>query len=470
MLRISNKSTRACDGLARRGFLVAGALSAAGLTLADLLRAEDAAGIRSSRKAVVNIHLDGGPPHIDMIDLKPQAPVEIRGEFSPIATRVAGCSICELLPRLAGIADKFVFIRSLVGSVGVHDAFQCQSGFSETDQKSIGGRPAFGSVIARLRGSMRDAAPAFVDLMQGRPFVRNSARPGFLGPSCQPFRPDISKMFLRPLEEGMKRELAAKGADHATSLSLIDGISVDCLHDRVALLSEFDRFRRDLDGSGMMDAMDGFTQQAVGILTSGRFAAALDLNQEDPRMVARYSLPESAAPDQVGTSEGAEWPKKLLLARRLIEAGARCVSLSLSDFDTHRANFTCLRRILPLLDHGLHAFMTDLAEKDLADDVSIVAWGEFGRTPMVDVKSAGRHHWPNVGMALLAGGGMRTGQVIGQTDRQAGVAVSRPVTYQDVLATLYHNLGIDLSSTRLIDPSGRPQMLLDAGEPLREVV
>lgn len=470
MLTISDKSARARDGLTRRGFLVAGALSGAGFTLADLLRAEEAAGIRSSRKAVVNIHLDGGPPHIDMIDLKPEAPSEIRGEFSPIATRVPDCSICELLPKLAGIADKFVFIRSLVGSAGAHDAFQCQSGFPEKDLKSIGGRPAFGSVIAKLRGSTRDAAPSFVDLMQGRPFVRNSARPGFLGPSFQPFRPDISKMFARPLEEGMKRELAARGADHATSLALIDGISVDCLHDRMGLLSEFDRFRRDLDASGMMHAMDGFTRQAAGILTSGRFAEALDLDKEDPRVVARYSLSENSSADPVGTSEGAAWPKKLLLARRLIEAGVRCVSLSLSDFDTHSGNFTRLRRILPLLDHGLEAFMTDLTERGLTNDVSVVAWGEFGRTPTVDAKTAGRHHWPSVGMALLAGGGMRTGQVIGQTDRQGGVVTSRPVAYQDVMATLYHNLGIDLSSMRLTDPAGRPQMLLDAGQPLREVL
>ncbi|MBI3860845.1 MAG: DUF1501 domain-containing protein [Planctomycetia bacterium] len=458
------------DGLTRRGFLVAGSLSAAGLTLADLLRAEDAAGIRASRKAVVNIHLDGGPSHLDMIDLKPDAPAEIRGEFSPIATRVPGCSISELLPKLAAIADKFVFIRSLVGSVGAHDAFQCQSGFSEKDEKSIGGRPALGSVIAKLRGSLRDTAPSFVDLMQGRPFVRNSARPGFLGPSFQPFRPDISKMFSRPLEEGMKRELAARGADHATSLTLLDGLSIDGLQDRMSLLNGFDRFRRDVDASGMMRAMDGFTQQAAGILTSGRFAAALDLSQEDPRVMARYSLPESSIVDPEGTSEGAAWPKKLLLARRLIEAGVRSVSLSLSDFDTHSGNFSRLRRILPLLYHGLEAFMTDLVERDLVDDVSIVAWGEFGRTPTIDAKTAGRHHWPSVGMALLAGGGMRTGQVIGQTDRQAGMAVSRPVTYQDVLATLYHNLGIDLDVTRLTDPSGRPQFLLNSGEPLREVV
>lgn len=338
MLNFFNARNRHGDGLTRRGFLVAGALTAGGLTLADLLRAEDAAGIRSSNKAIVNIHLDGGPPHIDMIDLKPEAPSEIRGEFSPIATRIPGYSICELLPKLAAMADKFVFIRSLVGSVGVHDAFQCQSGFSDKELKSIGGRPAVGSVIGKLHGSTRDSAPSFVDLMQGRPLVRNSARPGFLGPAFQAFRPDISKMFARPLEEGMKRELATKGGEHTTSLALIDGMSPGRLHDRTSLLHEFDRFRREIDGSGMMQAMDGFTQQAVGILTSGRFAEALDLGQEDPRVIERYTIPEDCDSGLIGTSEGASWPKKLLLARRLIEAGVRCVSLSLSDFDTHSAN------------------------------------------------------------------------------------------------------------------------------------
>lgn len=470
MRTISDKSFRHRDGLTRRGFLVAGALSAGGLTLADLLRAEDAAGIRSSNKAIVNIHLDGGPPHIDMIDLKPHAPSEVRGEFAPIDTRIPGYAVCEHLPKLAAMADKFVFIRSLIGSVGAHDAFQCQSGFAEKELKSIGGRPALGSVVARLQGSTRDNAPSFVDLMQGRPLVRNSARPGFLGPAFQAFRPDISKMFARPLEEGMKLELAAKGAEHMTSLSLIDGISVDRLHDRTGLLRQLDRCRREIDASGMMDSMDSFSRQAVGILTSGRFADAMDLDKEDPRIVERYTLSDGRADEPVGTSDGAAWPKKLLLARRLIEAGVRCVSLSLSDFDTHSANFVRMRQTLPLLDHGLTAFLTDLEERGLVDDVSIVAWGEFGRTPTVDVKTAGRHHWPNVGMALLAGGGMRTGQVIGQTDRNAGTAVARPVTYQDVFATLYHNLGIDLAAARLADPSGRPQLLLDAGQPLREVL
>src|SRR5262249_33400759 len=224
----------------RRAFR-AGALGFAGLTLADLLRAEAASGIRSSTKAIINIHLDGGPPQMDTIDLKPDAPGEIRGEFKPITTKLPGFQVCELMPKLAALADKFAFIRSLVGSAGAHDAFQCQSGFPEKARKSLGGRPALGSVVAKLRGSSKDTAPPFVDLMQGRPLVRNSARPGFLGPTYNPFRPDISKMFARELEPGMKGELAALGKNHAVRLTLVDGLSSERLTERNRLLARFDQ-------------------------------------------------------------------------------------------------------------------------------------------------------------------------------------------------------------------------------------
>jgi hypothetical protein len=470
MFTIFGRPYRHCDGITRRQFVTAGALACGGLTLADLLRAEAAAGIKSSTKAVINIHLDGGPPHQDMIDLKPSAPVEIRGEFKPIATKVPGVQICELMPRIAGIADQFVFVRSLVGSAGAHDAFQCQSGFPASDLQTIGGRPALGSVVAKLRGSPADVVPPFVDLMQGRPLVRNSARPGFIGPSYQPFRPDISKMFARELEPGMMKELAARGADHTIRLTLVDGLSAERLNDRTRLLADFDRSRRALDASGAMEAMDRFTQQAVSILTSGRLAAALDLDKEPPAVLERYTPAVDANAFRFYTSEDASAARKLLLARRLVEAGVRCVSVSLSDFDTHSKNFPRMRQLLPILDHGLHALVTDLAERRMLEDVSIVAWGEFGRTPKIDTETGGRHHWPAVSPALLAGGGMKVGQVIGATDRYAGTVVSRPVHFQDVFATLYHNLGIDLTATTLTDPSGRPQHLLDRGQPIRELV
>lgn len=468
MLSIHGRPYRRCDGVSRRRFLTAGALTMGGLTLADLLRAESSSGIQSSQKAVINLHLDGGPPQMDLIDLKPLAPSEIRGEFSPIDTVLPSVQICEHLPKLASIADKFAFVRSLVGSTGQHNAFQCQSGWDEKSLTAVGGRPAMGCVVSKLRGTASDVAPSFVDLMQGRPLVRDSARPGFLGPAFKPFRPDISQMFARPLEEGMKKELAKRGDDHTVSLRLDAALNAARLDDRASLLGGLDTLRRAADRSGMMDAMDRFHRQAAGILLSGKFAEAMDLSRVPAKELSRYTAPTSSL-TRFTTAEDEHSMQKLLLARRLIEAGVRCVSVSFSDFDTHSNNFQRMRQMLPILDHGLHALITDLHERGMLEDVSIVAWGEFGRTPKIN-NNAGRDHWPKVGMALLAGGGMRVGQVIGATDRTASNATSRPVTYQDVLATLYHQLGIDSSRTTVVDPSGRPQYLLDQGQPLSELV
>jgi hypothetical protein len=276
-------------------------------------------------------------------------------------------------------------------------------------------------------------------------------------------------MFARELEAGMKKELAARGGEHSVRLTLVEGLSARRLRERTRLLADLDDLRRDLDASGTMEAMDRFTQQAATILTSGRFAEALDLSRESPRVLGRYTPPTTSDPGRFYTSEDASSVRKLLLARRLVEAGVRCVSLSLSDFDTHARNFPRMRQLLPILDHGLHALVTDLDERGMLGDVSIVVWGEFGRTPKVN-KDGGRDHWPAVSPALLAGGGMRAGQVIGVTDRHGGTVVSRAVHYQDVFATLYHNLGIDLAATTLTDPNGRPHHLLDHGQPIRELV
>ncbi len=454
-------------GVTRRCFLSAGALGLGGLTLAGLLRAEAAAGITGSAKSIILIHLDGGPPHLDTIDLKPDAPVEIRGEFRPIAGKIPGLRLCELMPKTAGIADRFAFLRTVVGSAGAHDAFQCQSGFPADDLKSVGGRPALGAVLAKLRGSPHDVVPSFVDLMQGRPQVRNSARPGFLGPSYTPFRPDISKLFARELEPAMKQELAARGGSPSIRLTLVDGVTPEKLNERNQLRNQFDLARRDLDASGDMEAMDRFTQQAASILTSGRLADAMDLSKESPKILERYTA-SSSAPERFSTSEDGKAVRKLLLARRLIEAGVRCVSVSFSDFDTHSDNFPRMRQLLPIVDFGLHALVTDLDERGMLGDVAIVVWGEFGRTPKIDAKTGGRHHWPEVSPALLAGGGIRGGHVIGATDRLGGQVASRPVLFQDVFASLYRVLGID-HAAGLTDPLGRPQNLVDRGQPIHEL-
>ncbi|MEM7232385.1 MAG: DUF1501 domain-containing protein [Planctomycetota bacterium] len=463
----------------RRGFLVAGC-AGLGLTLPEMLRAEAATktlagasgspGSQSpSSRSVINIHLDGGPPQMDMIDPKPDAPREIRGEFSPISTKIPGLQVGELLPKIASVADRFAFIRSLVGADGRHDAFQCQSGFKTKNLKSLGGRPAMGSIVSKLRGSSADPAPSFVDLMQGRPLVRNSARPGFLGPSFGPFRPDMSKHFSRPLEDGMKKELARLGHHHSTSMTLSEGLTSKRVKERAKLLAGLDRYQRELDASGQMLALDRFNEQAVSILTSGHFAEAIDLSRCSERELAHYRLPKEPRGQQL-TSDTAKATLKLLLARRLVDAGVRCVSVSLSDFDTHSNNYPRMRHLLPIVDHAIWALITDLEERGTLNDVSIVIWGEFGRTPKVNSKNGGRDHWPSVGMAMLAGGGMNVGQVIGRTDRFAGEATDRPVSYQDVFATLYQTIGIDASQTTILDPSGRPQYLLEHGTPISELV
>ena len=463
MIELFRNSTKT-----RRDFLRVGATGLSGITLANLLRAEETAGIRNSRKSIINIHLDGGPPQMDMIDMKPTSPAEVRGEFKPISTSLSGFQICELMPKTASIAQDFAFVRSLVGAANKHDAFQCQSGFPEADLKSVGGRPAMGCVLTHLMSSESDTAPTFVDLMQGRPLVRNSARAGFLGPTAKAFRPDISQQFARPLEEAMKGELARLGSNHTTELSLNAKLNAGRLRTRSDLLSGLDRLRREVDSTGMMDAMDRFNQQAAGILLSGRFAQAMDLSKEDPKMLDFYTAPASGV-RRSSTSEDEYSMRKFLLARRLIEAGVRCVSVSFSDFDTHSSNYPRLRHLLPVLDHGLYALMTDLKQRGMIDDVSIVIWGEFGRTPTINAKG-GRDHWPKVGMAMLAGGGMQVGQVIGATDRMASTATERPVSYQDVFATLYHNLGIDPHKTTIDDPTGRPQYLLSEGQAISELV
>lgn len=446
------------DAFTRRTWLRTGVL---GLTLSQLLRYEAQAGGGNSSRAIINVHLDGGPSQYETFDPKPEAPREIRGPFAPIETAVPGLWISELLPQVARIADQMVFVRSLVGSDGQHNAFQCQSGFTEKDLKSFGGRPALGSVVAKLLSRPEDPAPGFVDLMQGRGQVRDSARAGFLGPAFRPFRPDISALFERELEAGMKGELARRGSQHTLSLALNEQLSPGRLTDRRALRAKLDRVSQELDRSGMMAAMDQFDRQAVGILTSGQLAEALDLSRESPIVRARFTALASGG-KQFSTAEGPAAPQKLLLARRLIEAGVRVVSVSISDFDTHSDNFPRMQNLVPIVDHGLAALVADLQERGLWDEVLIVVWGEFGRTPKVN-SSGGRDHWPRISPCLLAGGRLRAGQVIGETDRLGGEPRSRPVSYKDIFCTLYRHLGIDARQVTINDPQGRPQYLLDEG-------
>ena len=247
---------------------------------------------------------------------------------------------------------------------------------------------------------------------------------------------------------------------------VLNGITLDRLSDRKALLKSFDTFRRDLDASGMMEGLDTFNEQAFGILTSSELLNALDLEKEDPKVRARYGKGDARNRDDGGP----KMMEHMLVARRLVEAGARCVTLAFSRWDHHGDNFNALRQDLPLLDQGVSALVEDLHQRGLDKDVSVIVWGEFGRTPFIN-KDAGRDHWPRVTGALLAGGGMKTGQVIGATDRLGGEATDRPIQFGEVFATLYHNLGLDVNKINLNDLSGRPQFLVEDGaQPMKELV
>lgn len=447
MLTIYGPAGKYCDGVSRRDFLRIGmlGLGASSLSLADLNRLEAAATSPRRHKAVINIFLGGGPPHQDMFDLKMDAPVEIRGEFQPIKTNVSGIEICEVFPQLARVMNRCTIIRSVVGATDRHDAFQCMTGWLVKDLASLGGRPSLGSVVARLQGPVEPSVPPFVGLAAPTKEIRwsDSGKPGFLGPSYAAFKP-----------EGNGR------ADMTLS-----GLTLDQLGDRRQLLEGLDRLQRQVDATRQMDAMDRFTAGAFDVLTSSKLADALDLSKEDPAVRQRYG---TGQPYKYQFDGAPTVNEHLLLARRLIEAGVRVVTLSYGRWDSHSKNFDLVRDHGSKLDQCLSALIEDLEVRGMLDDVTVLAWGEFGRTPRIN-KQAGRDHWPSVSCAVLAGGGMPSGQVIGSTNRLGEVPHERPVHFQEIFATLYRNLGIDTTHTTLVDPSGRPQYLVDRG-PIAELM
>lgn len=449
MLTILGPKSRYCDGLSRRSFLKIGGLAmgaVGGFGLPSLLRAEAATGSRKPHKAVIHVFLAGGPPHQDMWEIKTDAPAEIRGEFNPIDTKVPGIQIGECFPKIAAMMDKFAVIRSVVGCDGGHDGHQCLTGWRRGELGSLGGRPSIGSVASKILGPVDPGVPPTVALAaktQHTPWSEPGG-PGFMGAAFQAFKPNGGGM------DDLK----------------LNGITLDRLQDRKSLLRGLDGLKREADATGMLNGMDAFTEAAFGVLTSSKLVDALDLSKEDPRTLARYGdgKPYNFQYDGAPTCND-----QLLMARRLVEAGVRSVSLSYGRWDSHGDNFGLVRDHGPKLDQAVTALVQDLDERGMLNDVTVVVWGEFGRTPRIN-KEAGRDHWPRVSCALLAGGGMKMGQAIGSTNRLGEFAQTRPIHMQEVVATLYHNLGIDPQATTLIDPTGRPQYLVELREPVRELV
>jgi hypothetical protein len=365
--------------------------------------------------------------------------------------------ICEAFPQLAKLGDKLTIIRSLVGNQADHDAIQVFNGHDPKKPRPAGGWPQFGSMVSNVLGSHSPTAPAYVSLCyQCSHGPYNEPGPGFLGNSHSPFRP------MGPTKQDM----------------VLNGISLDRLSDRVSLLRSVDQLKREIDATRNMSAMDTFTEQAMGLLTSSRLAEALDLSKEDPKVVERYGMGD---PTIFIDSNGApRVPQSMLVARRLIEAGVRVVTLNYSKWDWHggtnaegRANnsiFVREEEEFPIFDQCVSALIEDLHQRGLAEDCAVIIWGEFGRTPKIS-NIVGRDHWPQVNCALMAGGRMKHGQVIGATDRIAGEVVSRPVSYGEVYATLFHHLGINVDQTTIPDNSGRPQYLVEEdGKVLRELI
>lgn len=441
MLTIRGRSSgRFCDGLSRRDFLTVGGLALGGLTLPQLLAAEAHAGVRKNHKAVIMVFLPGGPSHHDMFDMKPDAPADIRGEFKPIKTNVSGIEICEHMPKIAAMMDKFALIRSITGMRDEHDSHHCMSGYS-AGESSQNKAPCMGSVLSRLEGPVDKTVPPFIGLQgkAGHMEWADPGDPGFLG---------LAHGAMRPSGDLMKD-------------MTLEGMTLDRLSNRRQLLSSLDKFRRRRDTLPELDAMSA---QAFDILTSSKLLSALDLTKEDKKVRERYGVGRLEPVD-----DGLPMLNdQFLAAVRLVEAGARCVSVGYGRWDYHGDNFGQLKRYLPMLDSALSSMVQDIHSRGLDKDVSVIVWGEFGRTPKIN-KDGGRDHWPRANFALLAGGGMKTAQVIGSTNKFGEEPDERPIDMKEVMVTLYKNMGIDIVNTPVPDMTGRPNYLFAGTEAIPEL-
>jgi len=450
MLTLSGNRQKYCDGISRRNFLKAGALGFGGLGLADVLRVRSEA-VPAARvpKSVILICLPGGPSHLEMYDMKPDAPSEYRGEFDPISTNVPGFDICEHMPLQTKIADKLAVVRNMTFTQPDHQMHEVYTGFPQAPQASLFSgpiRPAFGSIVSKLRGA-RSRLPQYVAIGRSEFYlIANSEVPLYLGPAHSPFEP--------------------KGPDLG-NMELKEGVSLPRLGDRQALRGAFDQLRRDLDASGQMDSVDYFTGKALDMITSPKVREAFDIEQESA------STRELYGPDyqfQWSYQTGHTWhPSRFLLARRLAEAGVPVVTLAEGGWDDHgKVNaasptgnvFERMKEKLPVYDWSIYALITDIYQRGLDKDIAVVVWGEFGRTPRINF-AGGRDHWPRAGFALFSGGGFRTGQMIGKTDARGEQPINKKYNPQNVFATLYHHLGIDPDQSTYNHPSGRPLHLLD---------
>lgn len=447
-----------CPGpIPRREFLELGGLALGGLTLPELLRGRALAGQSRADTSVILLYLHGGPTQLETYDLKPDAPREYRSIYRPIATNVPGLDICEKFPLQAKIADKFSLVRSLHHTVGIHSdggivtlTGKMPSKLDPTSQ-SKSEHPDFGMVAAKVRGPHPHAVPQYI----GIPNAVYMTRPTYLGDHFAAFAAGNpgSEKYASPIPRWTASGNASDPAD------------------RRALRQQFDRLRRDLSPS--LETADEFRQLAFEMLTSPATASAFDLNAEPPQLRDRYGRNA--------------WGQGCLLARRLAEAGAAVINLyintpengdNFTNWDDHILNagrpghfgkFMDVR--LPYLDQALSALIEDIYQRNVDHKILVAVFGEFGRTPRLssNAQGTGRDHWPDAYTALISGGGLKMGQVVGATNSKAEYPAEKPYRPQDVLATLYRHLGVDLQQS-FRDHAGRPIPILDAGAPIAELV
>jgi hypothetical protein len=440
ILNVKGDSYRCCDGLTRRGMLKAGFLAFGGLTLPDLLRRQAMAaeaGQQAKDMSVILIWQGGGPSHMDMWDLKPSAPSEYRGSFGSIPTSVKGYEVSEHMPKIARVCDKLSIIRSTTHEDSGHESAShfLLTGYKPTNDIPAQEMPSYGSIVGKEMGPRTPSFPAYVTI----PTAPRSAAAAYLGVAHNPFEthgdPNSDQFNVQ-------------------NMTLPGGVSLERMQNRRAVLQRFDTLRRDADAAGNIAGMDSFYQQAFDMVTSPAVQKAFDMSQETAELRQKYGRDK--------------WGQSCLLARRLVEAGVRFVTVDMGGWDTHANNFEELKNgKLASFDRSFAALVQDLADRGRLQNTLVLVWGEFGRTPRINDK-AGRDHWPNVFTTLMAGGGLRP-TVLGTSDSKAEYPKDRPVSPQDVLATMYRQLGIDRTKS-YINEAARPVEILNYGEPIRELI
>jgi Protein of unknown function (DUF1501) len=435
----------------RRSFVKAGLLGSMGLSLADLFRAEARATPTARQTSVIILWMRGGPAHQDTWDPKPDAPVEYRGEFGTIPTSVPGVRLCDLLPRSAKLMHKWAIVRSLNHHDAGHSTGDqiCFTGYNAGSMPDENVHPSCGSIVSKQLGHTVPHLPAYVMI----PRMVPGTGPAYLGVAHKPFE--------------TQADPAQTGPFKVPNFELPSGITLERVGDRKGLIRSFDAIRRDIDASGEFDALDRYQQKAWEVLTSAAGREAFDLDKEPMTVREKYGFLPAFDPKASNRCGCPAWSQRILLARRLVEAGVRLVTVDLRWWDTHVKGFESLRLgFLERWDRAYTALIEDLDARGLLDTTLVLAWGEFGRTPKVN-NDAGRDHYPNVFSAALAGGGVRGGTIVGESDAKAAFPKSNPKSPQDVLATVYRHLGVDVKAEYL--NNGRPVPVLPSGTPIEEL-